>query len=302
MTYSVVERAKQTLTGDLKRWARCWKMTRKDGFVHRVTNHSNQLEIATSFNPYTLETFTPVEVTTNRESMRRVVGIDPDTDAIFGFISDSGWTPENARVGLYQDVRVDIFDVDWRHPWSGYFVRAVYFVVDAKWSGEVIEFRLASLAQRAQVAIGRTYSRRCDAILGDSRCTKDISGLNSGTKTVSAVAPGGTNPRLRFESDLTSQPDGFWTDGILTWLTGNNAISGIENHDVKVSKQTDGVLELWTPTPYDIEIGDTFSVKPGCKKLFNQDCVGKFSNGDNHRGFRHMTGFDKVIEGPDSPF
>lgn len=301
MVLAVAPRVNEFLDASTKRWARCWKLVRKDGAIRRFTNHSNGIQIVTSFSPYTLETFSPQLFGVSRESSRTVVGGQPETDAVTGFISTDGWSPEDVRVGLYEGCRLDVYDVDWRYPFAGYFYHSRRYVQEVEWSGESITFRLASIAQKADVQTGRTYEIRCDVQrLGDSRCTKDISGLVSGTKTVTAVNPADGPPRSRFESNNTSQADDYWTDGLLTWLSGTNAINGVETQQVKRSIQTDGVMVLWTPTPYDIEVGDTFTVEPGCNRLFAQHCVAKFANGDNHRGFRFLAGFDKVLTGPNS--
>jgi uncharacterized phage protein (TIGR02218 family) len=297
---AIAPRAEEFRVAKTKRWVRCWKLARKDGEVKRFTNHSGAVEAATSFAPFTLETFSPIAFTVNRESSRRIVGPVAETDSIAGFILDTGWTPEDARVGLFSDVRVDVWDVDWRYPWAGYLSHAVYYTVDVEWSGEAISFRLATIAQRADVKVGRIYELRCDATLGDDRCQKDISGLMSGTRSVTGPVAG-KSPRLAFESNLTTPSDGYWKDGTLEWLTGTNAIAGANSRQVKVSRTTNGQIQLWTPTPYDIDVGDTFRVSPGCNKLFKQHCVDKFSNGVNHRGFRFLAGMDKVVEGPDSP-
>lgn len=299
MVLAIAKRMEEIRTAEVKRLVRCWKLTRRDGEVKRFTNCSNKIDAATSFSPYTVETFTPLDIGASRESQRRSVGLEAETDSVASVISESGWTIEDARVKLFEDVRVDIYDVDWRWPGSGYLYHGVYFMVDVAYSGESIQFRLASLAARSDRKVGRLYTLRCDATLGDARCAKNISGLNSGTKTVSAVEA--TLPRLKFESDLTSQPDDYWTDGTLTWISGTNAITGLSKQQVKFSRQTDGVIELWSPTPYDIEVGDTFSVTPGGAKRAIQDCKTKFSNLVNHRGFRFLRGFDKVMETPDAP-
>jgi uncharacterized phage protein (TIGR02218 family) len=282
---------------EVKRLSRIWKLTRKDGVVKRFTNSSSEIVAATSFDAFTTETFTPSEISANRESSRRTVGLDAETDSIASIISESGWTIEDARIGLFERVRVDVWDVNWLRPQGGWLYHAVYYMVDVTFSGESISFRLATVAQLADAKVGRIYTIRCDATLGDSRCGKDLTGLSSGTKTITAV---GDSPRLSFESDNTSQADDYWTDGVLTWISGTNAITGVNKHQVKLSRQTDGVMELWTTTPYDIEVGDTFSVTPGCNKLFNQHCRIKFSNQANHRGFRFVAGFDKTIAGPDA--
>lgn len=295
---AIAKRMEEIRTAEVKRLCECWKLTRRDGQSVRFTNASNKIDAVTSFSPYTLETFSPLTYSASAESQRYSIGLEAGTDTVIAMISEAGWTIEDARVKLFEDCRLDSWTVDWRYPGMGYLRHDVRWIVDVTFSGEQIRFRRVSLAARADRKVGRLYELRCDATLGDTRCAKDISGLNSGTKTVTDVIAG--LPRLKFESDLTSQPDDYWTDGTLTWLSGTNAITGLSTHQVKFSRQTDGVIELWSPTPYDIDVGDTFSVTPGCSKLFKQACKNKFNNAVNHRGFRFLSGYDKVIQGPDA--
>lgn len=300
MVFPCAPRVEEFRTATTKRWVRCWQLARNDGVIKRFTNASNQVQIATAFvdGVPVLHSFTPVDIGASRESTRRGLGNSPDTDSVVAAISATGWTVEDARVGLLDNVRVDVWDVDWRYPFAGYFYHAVYFMVDHKRSGEQISFRLATIAEFANVQVGRLYQRRCDAILGDDRCGVDLSLFSSGTKTVTAQIE--SLKRLRFESTLTTQPDDYWTDGQITWLTGLNAITGANSQQIKRSIQADGVIELWTPTPYNVNVGDTFSCVRGCNKLFNQHCRIVFGNGDNFRGFKEMVGIDQLIKAPDS--
>jgi hypothetical protein len=47
-----------------------------------------------------------------------------------------------------------------------------------------------------------------------------------------------------------------------------------------------GTSFLHLPMPYDIQVGDTFTVVPGCRKRRTEDCIVKFNNIVNFRGFR----------------
>jgi uncharacterized phage protein (TIGR02218 family) len=52
------------------------------------------------------------------------------------------------------------------------------------------------------------------------------------------------------------------------------------------------------PMTRAIQVGDTYSLIPGCKKRFSTDCVAKFNNGVNFRGEPHVPGLDAVIKRP----
>lgn len=69
--------------------------------------------------------------------------------------------------------------------------------------------------------------------------------------------------------------------GIVTWATGDNA------GDKRFVKSDDGAgaLKFYQSTTYDIAVSDTFTVTLGCRKRFAEDCVGRYDNAYNFRGF-----------------
>ena len=138
----------------------------------------------------------------------------------------------------------------------------------------------------------RVVSNMCDAILGDARCKVDL-GPFTRTATV------GASPTDRTFTDLTrTEPDGWWNGGNLTVLTGASA--GLK---MEIKKSTAaGAFELLLPLFFGLATGDTVSMTPGCNKqkrladgTFGGDCVVKYDNAVNFRGFDAVPGTDKAI-------
>ena len=50
--------------------------------------------------------------------------------------------------------------------------------------------------------------------------------------------------------------------------------------------------------PYVVTAGDTFVVYAGCTKRYTEDCLTKFNNGLNFRGFPFLPGDDLLLKGP----
>jgi len=44
-----------------------------------------------------------------------------------------------------------------------------------------------------------------------------------------------------------------------------------------------------------VQVGDVFTIYPGCQKRLQQDCITKFSNGINFGGFPYLPGIDKML-------
>jgi uncharacterized phage protein (TIGR02218 family) len=86
----------------------------------------------------------------------------------------------------------------------------------------------------------------------------------------------------------------YFAFGVLTWLTGPNAGLTME------VKSWDGAnLTLFLPMPYPIQIGDTFSITPGCDGRWST-CYGKFNNMLNFRAEPYMAGQDAALSYPNA--
>jgi hypothetical protein len=85
--------------------------------------------------------------------------------------------------------------------------------------------------------------------------------------------------------------DGWFTSGVLTWLSGANAGRSSEVRDWV---ETPARTTLFLPQPFTIEVGDRFEVYPGCDKRL-ATCTGKFANVLNFRGEPHLPGQDEFL-------
>jgi uncharacterized phage protein (TIGR02218 family) len=134
---------------------------------------------------------------------------------------------------------------------------------------------LRGLAQALTQIIVRTYGATCDAELGDARCGVSLGAITV-TGTVTAVA---SNREFTVTMDDSSDP-GTLDGGLLTWSAGENNTYTME---IKKFDSGTGVLTLYLPMFLDIEIGDTFSARPGCDKSAAM-CKGQYNNLVNYRG------------------
>ena len=283
-----------------KRLAIGYRITRgSDSSIFRRTNHNTDLKIQVATND--IETF--FSTNGSSESWAADAGVNPLTGVLFG-VYDANFTLDDFLVGKWNDSKVDVFFVDWRFPWAGYLRKDVYWFGDIEKSITGWKAELRSLPSKVDVRIGRVWERECDATFGDSRCGVDLVPLKSGTVTVTKVlskTDGSTDlPRLTFESSETSENDDYYRFGKLTWLTGNNAITGLDEYDVKRYKQTNGRIDLYLETPYDIEVGDTLEMTPGCNKKFHEHCRKLWNNEINHRGQHKMKDVEAILKSPNA--
>ena len=95
-------------------------------------------------------------------------------------------------------------------------------------------------------------------------------------------------------SGLDSFDAGWFTGGILSWVSGANS-----GTIARVLRHGGGQIELAVTTRLATEVGDAFLLSAGCDKSF-ATCGAKFANRINFRGFPHMPGADAILAGPSS--
>lgn len=99
------------------------------------------------------------------------------------------------------------------------------------------------------------------------------------TGTVTNVS---TATKRVFQDTSLDKPDTFFSGGLITWLTGNNA--GFQ-YEVKRFEKVATIpeIEFILSTFNPIQIGDTYLIQAGCTKRLIEDCKTKFNNTYNNR-------------------
>lgn len=124
-----------------------------------------------------------------------------------------------------------------------------------------------------------TYQDYCVWRFGSEGC-----GFNTASVTVSAAFNAASStPLIPFASSGTlagSYSPGGLERGRLTVLTGANS-----GQVRTVRTNTGDMLGLSHSLPYAISSGDTFSVFPGCRKRWLEDCRSKYNNSNRFMGF-----------------
>ncbi len=150
---------------------------------------------------------------------------------------------------------------------------------------DTIKLELRGLTQKLQQPIGSVSTKTCRARLGDSKCTKSLTSFTH-TATVTTVTS-----NSQFTATALTQAAGYFTEGVLTWTSGNN--NGISE---KVrSHSAGGVISFILPMVRAIQVGDTFSIIAGCNKTL-ETCRDKFNNVLNFQGEPHRPMVDALIK------
>jgi uncharacterized phage protein (TIGR02218 family) len=262
--------------------AYCWKITRKDGTVLGFTDHDNDL----FFRSVSYEASSGVVST----ELEKKTDMSVDNLEIMGALSSNSITDGDIKKGLYDNAQIDIYLVNWKDPENQnyLFQRGNLGNITRGETQYVAEFRGISTA--LQQVKGRIYSNNCDATFGDSRCKVNRS-LYSNSGSVSSTDG--------FSSIYTSaglnKNNGVFAKGTITFTSGNN--NGI-TREIRSDSLTASArnISLWEPTPFEIQVGDIFEIVEGCKKTYLDDCVARFDNGVNFRGFPYTPPKDIVFK------
>ena len=145
----------------------CWRLSRRDGLGLGLTEHDRGVEFGGVV-------FAP-GATLSAGSFETNADLRPSRADASGALSSEAITESDLHAGLWDGARVDVYRVDWRAPdthtliWSGRLSEISH--------GESgFEVELVSLKAELERPVGRVFSRRCDAVLGDDRCTVDPEG------------------------------------------------------------------------------------------------------------------------------
>lgn len=108
-----------------------------------------------------------------------------------------------------------------------------------------------------------------------------------------------------FTDSSRTEAANWFRQGVVTWVTGNNA--GL-SEQVKENNGS-GQITLLHPMPFDIETSDTYTISVGCNHLlklpgdvwgtaYTGDCRAKFDNVVNFFGEPDIPGNDEILKGP----
>lgn len=263
---------------------RIFTITRTDGTIYRYTDLDRNVTF--SGNTYYADNSISIaNITASAGSS----GLNT-TNARFIFDAASGIDPLDVARGRFDNAQVKISWIDYEYPSYGEIVLLVgYISVLTLTNKENGDLELRGLLNQADARIGQFYRPECDADLGDSRCTVDLTSLTQ-TGTITAVTT-----RTKLQATLTGSPaDNYFAFGVLTWTSGDNL-----NYSMEVLSQVDvggGVdqIVLALEMPDVPQVGDTFEIVAGCDKRLST-CISKFNNVANFRGYPFVPGSDAIV-------
>lgn len=255
----------------------CWSIEKTDGTFIYLTDHDKDLTfLGQTFVSDDGFTLSMLETGQN---------LAVDNAEMQVLLKTTNVRSQDIINGVYDGARVKVYYVNWADT-SQYAPLPGGYLTRLKSAGrDMGVFELTSLASRANQPVGRKLIPTCDADFADSRCGLSAASYTH-TGTVTSVSS-----RELFTDSFNVQATAYFNYGVITWTSGNN--SGYQS---EVKNFTSGAFQLFTPTKYDIEVGDAYSAVAGCDRT-HTSCKA-FNNIENFRGFPFITGNFKAFGGP----
>jgi len=144
----------------------CWRLTRRDGTKLGFTDHDCDL----IFDDTTFEAasgFTASEI-------RDQVGLSVDNLEVTGALISDGLSETALAAGDFDDAAIEIFRVNWQDTTQRILMRAGS-LGEVRRTGTAFSAEVRGLAHYLQQPKGRLFQYTCDADLGDTRCSVDLS-------------------------------------------------------------------------------------------------------------------------------
>lgn len=263
--------------------ARQWRFERRDGEVVRVTTCARDLLI-------------------NGEIYRAKEGMNPTSisqeasaavanSEVNGTLAAESVDEEELFAGLWDGAFVTVFEVNYRDLSMGILSLQSGNIGDVKAGRSAFTAEVRGVTQSLQSVVGRVFTKGCPWVFG-SVGTTYVPACNKalGPLTVTGSLTSFTDLRT-FADSSRSEVDDYFGAGVITFTGGENDGFSMEVY----SFASGGAFVLHLPLPFNPAVGDTYSLTPGCRKRFTEDCVTKWANGNNFGGFPLVPGSDKVL-------
>lgn len=268
------------------------RMVRPDAAIYGFTSHDVSVTIDGVFYD-AVPGFDPSTIV-------NATGAAAGTAELTALHDEEVFTTVEILEGRWKNAAYETFRYNWASPADGIFNRQCGTLGEVTIKQNTVVVELRGLRQYFQQYVGSASSKNCRYRLGSTDknngglCMVDLSaGYTTGTYTLDIVA---SNQDFTATALSGGLPDDFFGEGILHWLTGNNA--GLE---VKL-RNSFATGRFYTDMPMlsNVEIGDTFYAIAGCRKRPDEDCNIKFSNIINFGGERHRPDIDALTKPPPS--
>lgn len=254
---------------------RLLRITLRDGRVFGMTTLDSDVEYQGVIYS-AVRGFDPTIIATD-------TGMSVDNAEAYALLSADvpGITVEMVAAGELDDAQWQMMLINWRDFSMG------HMIVDAGDVGEVntedgMVFmpELLSYAMRLRQPIGHFWSRTCRAAFGTDANSQTGCGVNADALWQSGTVTGVSDEPFRVFADSAMVIDPVPNTARVQWMTGPNA--GQRLYQVEGYGPQTGTVALVEPTPFQIEPGHQFRIRPDCDKT-PVNCA-EYNNFLNYKG------------------
>lgn len=274
------------LAGGITTICHAWSIRRRDGVTYGFTDHDRDI----AFEGLSFKAGTGLTA----RALQQTSGMSVDNSEAYGALSDLSLKEADLMSGRFDGAGLCIWMVNWANPDE----RMLQFkgsIGEIQRAGGAFRAEMRGLSELLNQPQGRSYQRKCPAILGDEACGFDLSRPGFSAEAPAVVL----EARLRFSfPGMTDFTDRWFERGRVEVLSGAAAgLSGVVKHD-----RLDGSgrwVELWQRLGAPVQEGDMLRLVAGCDKTVDT-CRFKFDNFLNYRGFPDIPGEDWLTAYPAS--
>lgn len=257
----------------------CIKIVTKNNIVLTFTDHDKPLTIDG-------DVYTPGAGLT-RVKMMAKANQEPSSQEV-----EAAWIEgvdeQDANNGVYDNATITFGWVSWKRPNLGQVVIFHGVLGVLTWTEEGFSAEVQNNIRLLQRPTTSMVTPNCRHSLGDTNDTnKAVPGgcnVNLANFTFTGEVTDILTNRRKFNisGNAATKDSGYFSTGVLTFTSGlnNGLITDVKLHD-------SGSIELYIPTHYEINTGDTFNIVAGCNGTLAV-CKSKFNNVVNFGGFPHL--------------
>lgn len=202
------------------------------------------------------------------------------TTLLFEALHQDGLTIDEVASGVLDDGRYEFFILNYNDTSQAHRLDAGDIGEVKVTNKRVATMELLSYAVRLRQAIGGVDSVRCRAVFGTAQSTQTGCGVNSELLWVAGTVTGLGDEKRRVFADSAVPLATVPLTARIQFTSGRNQSPRL--YQVEAYSAISGTVAMIESAPYDIEIGDTFRIRPDCNKL-PDDCK-RYSNFINYKG------------------
>lgn len=151
------------LGGEVTTLAMLFEIIRTDAVAKRFTSHDEDI----TFGGFVYES----SASYSASAVQTTGDLSVDNVDVEVLIDSAGITESDILAGLYDYAALTIAQINYRTPGDGQIKLRTGRLGEVSVRRAIFSAELRGLAQHLQQTVGRIYQRRCDADLGDARCS-----------------------------------------------------------------------------------------------------------------------------------